>query len=379
MAKRRTRGAPAPGSAVPTWPRITASLDGDGRGELSWNSVPVEISADASDEAHAAIVARCTRIAQTIARPVRLDLKEGNRMWELAVFPSGTVQPIGDDGVPEHLHPNGVEPTFSTPWAEATRLASVVGACHTCSAPASAAEAHCQGCGALEPLSRSGGSHRSSGGIRRSGGGDPPRAQATPSKASVVERARSGRRALRQGSELTASTVPPPTPTPTPTPTPELAPPPMPSLRSAPPLTLSSARTPTPASTPTPEPARRSRRRGPAPADAPRALVIEFEDASRAVLAGSAALGRNPSPVDGRIPVRVDSRDNTVSRTHALVDLDHAGRILVTDYHSTHGVHLSGKSTSTFSPGVVYRVASGAELRLGDVLCRVSTEPARAS
>ncbi len=65
-----------------------------------------------------------------------------------------------------------------------------------------------------------------------------------------------------------------------------------------------------------------------------------------------------------------------MSRTHALVDLDRSGRILVTDYHSTHGVHLSGASNSTFSPGVVYRVPSGARLRLGDVVCRVSTEPA---
>lgn len=360
MARRRTRGAPEPGTAVPTWPRITASLEGNGRGVLSWNSVTDEISADSRDEAYAAILARCTRLAQTIGRPVRLELQHGNRMRELAVFPSGAVQPIDGDGVPEHASLDGAEPASSTSLAEVNWLAPVTGVCRACSAPASAAEVHCQGCGVVEPLSRS-------------GGGPQLRAQAMQSKAGVLEHPRSGRRALRQGTEQTASTVP------TPTRTSDLAPNPAPPLSPALQLASTPAHTHTHAPTPTSPPTRRSRRREQTPTDAPRALVIEFEDASRAVLSGSAAVGRNPSPVDGRIPVRVGSRDNTVSRTHALVDLDHAGRILVTDYHSTHGVHLSGRRTSTFSPGVVYRVPSGAELRLGDVVCRVSTEPARAS
>lgn len=292
MSRRRRRAAPEPGTAVPTWPRIIASIDSDGRGELSWNSVTDEISAVDRDATRAAIVARCTRLAQTIARPVRLELLEGGRVLELAVHPRGTAQPIGADGVP------AVDSTGDTDPA------TVVGTCRACSATASAAEARCQTCGAPEPLSRS------RGGARRP-------SNAARNREEQASRTRTGRRALRRDAQGRA--------------------------------------------------------------DAPRALVIEFEDETRAVLAGGAAVGRDPSPVDGRIPVRVDSSDNTVSRTHALVDLDHAGRILVTDYHSTHGVHVSGKRATTLSPGVVYRVPDGTRLRLGDVLCRLGVSTAAAS
>lgn len=309
MAGSRTRGAPDPGMAVPTWPRITASLDGSGRGELSWNSITEDISANDGDAAHAAIVARCTRLAQTIERPVRLDLIDGHRMRALAVHPTGAVETIDAHGVPE----------ASSGAGRAGHV--VLGTCRACSSPASAAAASCQVCRALEPLSRTGGLPRR-----------VAKTEATGEQRGADGRPRSGRRALLRDAE--------------------------------------------PAPTPAPAPRPLSRREPRKPA-APRSLIIEFEDESRAVLAGGAAVGRNPSAVGGRIPVNVASRDNTVSRTHALVDLDHAGRILVTDYHSTHGVHLSGRRTSTLSPGVVYRVPSGTELRLGDVLCRLTTSTAR--
>ena len=318
MARRRRPAAAEPGIAVPLWPRITARLGADGQGELSWNSVVRRISASDRDAARAAVVARCTRIAQTIARPVRLELHEHDRMRELVVHPSGGAEP-GDteDG------PYRTEPDLPAPVA-------VTGTCCACGCTSSAADARCLGCGALEPLSRNAEASARA-------------ARATPEEDGAGERRRTGRRELRRE-----------------------APQPL---------------------TPSPALSRRSRessrqqraaRTSPRRPASPRALVIEFDDDSRAVLPGSAALGRNPSPVDGRIPVRVDSRDSTVSRTHALVDVDHAGRILVTDYHSTHGVHLGGRRTSTFVPGVVYRVPDGAQLRLGDVLCRVSTESASA-
>ncbi len=310
--------------AVPRWPRITARLGADGQGELSWNSVVRRISASDRDAARAAIVARCTRIAQTIARPVRLELHERDRMRELVVHPSGTAEPSDtEDG------PDRTESDLPVPVA-------VTGTCRACGCTSSAADAQCQGCGALEPLSRNADASARA-------------ARATPEEDGAGERRRTGRRELRREAPL-------PQPQPQP-----LAPSPTLSRRSR-----ESSRQ---------QGAARTSPRRPA---SPRALIIEFDDDSRAVLSGSAALGRNPSPVDGRIPVRVDSRDSTVSRTHALVDVDHAGRILVTDYHSTHGVHLGWQRTSTFVPGVVYRVPDGAQLRLGDVLCRVSTESASA-
>lgn len=319
MARRRARGQLEPGAAVPTWPRISATLGPDGRGEVSWNSVPETISADDLEAARAAIVARCTRLAQQVARAVRLELHEDGRTQRLAVSPTGTVQTIDADGVPE------------LDAAEGRGRAPVVGTCRHCSGPAGAADAHCHGCGAAEPLSR--GTQKPSG----RGTDGRSRIRRHPARAGGEDeipavRPRTGRRALRRDAEPGV-----------------------------------------PAREPEPERARRSHRHAAGRPQATRALVIEFEEEPPAVLAGSAALGRYPSPVDGRIPVRVDGHVDTVSRTHALVDLDRAGRILVTDYHSTHGTHLNGARTSTFSPGVVYRVPNGAELRLGDLVCRVST------
>lgn len=327
MARRRTRGAPGPGMAVPTWPRITASLDGNGSGELSWNSTTEAMAATDSDAVHAAIIARCTRLAQTIGRPVRLDLLDGHRMRALAVHPSGAVEAIDADGVPVVRSGEGRE------------LTAVLGTCRGCSTPASAAAAVCQACGAMEPLGRSGGGPRRA--ARSEGGGE---------QRGAGGRTRAGRRALLRDAEPT----------------------PKPAAAAAAPAAAAKA-TPAPAPRPAPALSRREARK---PAT-PRSLIIEFEDESRAVLAGGAAVGCNPSAVGGRIPVHVDSRDNTVSRTHALVDLDRAGRILVTDYYSTHGVHFSGRRASTLSPGVAYRVPSGTELRLGDVLCRVTVSTTR--
>ncbi|WP_371029804.1 FHA domain-containing protein [Pseudoclavibacter sp. JSM 162008] len=352
MAGRRTSRRPEPGEAVPTWPRVTARLDASGGGMLSWSSTPAEISADDRDAALAAVVARCTRLAQTLARAIRLELHEGNRMQEFAVHPSAIMQAISADGLPET--DAGSEPDLTV----------ITGTCVACAAAASAAETRCRRCGTPEPLLR--------GGISLQRRADPE-----PDQPAVTE-PRSGRRALRRassqasragtGAGLDAGTAG----------APALARANGTETRADPETGPNAGPTTEPISRPGPErrPRRWSRRTTARLPTAPRALVIEFEDSSRAVLVGSAAVGRNPSPVDGRIPVRVDSRDNTVSRTHALVDLDRSGRILVTDYHSTHGVHLSGASNSTFSPGVVYRVPSGARLRLGDVVCRVSTEPA---
>ncbi|GAB3299125.1 hypothetical protein GCM10027427_22920 [Pseudoclavibacter terrae] len=358
MAGRRTRREPEPGEAVPTWPRVTARIDARGGGMLSWNSTPAEISADDRDAAHASVVARCTRLAQTIARAIRLELHEENRMQEFAVHPSGAIRAIRADGLPQN--DAGSEP----------ELTAIVGTCVACAAIATAAETRCRRCGTPEPLLRYGIA------LRR-------RADTEPDQP-VISEPRAGRRALRRASSQAATTAPSRRLDPGTARAPELAQAIGTETKTGPETKTEPQTEPTTEPTPMPgpgtehRPRRSSRRTAARSTAAPRALVIEFDDSSRAVLAGSAAVGRNPSPVDGRIPVRVDSRDNTVSRTHALVDLDRAGRILVTDYHSTHGVHLSGAGDSAFSPGVVYRVPSGARLRLGDVVCRVSTEPALA-
>lgn len=383
MTRKRQRGTAEPGEAVPNWPRVAASLpEGDGRGELSWNGVLTTISAHNRDAAHAAIVAHCTRVAQKLHRPIRLDLIERGGMHEFAVFPAGGLLPIGPDGVPI---PDD-ERVESGESGESGGPAPMTGECRSCQSPANAADAQCTACGAAEPLSRQ--AHRAArpsepepatsafraadarppqpGSARRGEAAGPrtgrraehraerqAEANPVPDQRAAGAQTRAGRRALR---ELTPAA----------TGVPEQNPAETPAREETPTATVQAER----------RPRTRAGKRAPS-RTAPLALVIEFDDAAPAILAGNAAVGRNPSPVAGRVPVRVESRNNSVSRTHALVDLDSAGRILVTDYHSTHGVHLDGKRSSTLSPGVVYRVPSGAQLRLGDVLCRVST--ARAS
>ena len=89
----------------------------------------------------------------------------------------------------------------------------------------------------------------------------------------------------------------------------------------------------------------------------------------------NAALGRNPSPIDGRVPVRVLSPERMVSRTHALVDVDDTGRILVTDNHSANGVEAQTDPPVRLDPGVPYVIEPGTTLLMGDVACTIDVMP----
>ncbi len=85
----------------------------------------------------------------------------------------------------------------------------------------------------------------------------------------------------------------------------------------------------------------------------------------------NAAIGRNPSPVDGRLPVPVLSPERMVSRTHALVDVDDAGRIAVTDHHSGNGIETQTDPPVRLDPGVPYVIEPGTTLLMGDVACTI--------
>jgi len=61
-----------------------------------------------------------------------------------------------------------------------------------------------------------------------------------------------------------------------------------------------------------------------------------------------------------------------LSRTHALIDLDEAGRIIVTDYHSGNGVETQTQPPARLDPGTPYVVHAGTTLLLGDVAVEVS-------
>ncbi|MFC5931520.1 FHA domain-containing protein [Cryobacterium melibiosiphilum] len=102
-------------------------------------------------------------------------------------------------------------------------------------------------------------------------------------------------------------------------------------------------------------------------------LRLHFNTQETVDVTGNAAIGRNPSSIDGRHPVSVASPGRMLSRTHArthaLLDLDEAGHIVVTDHHSGNGVETLTDPPMWLIPFQPYVIQSGTTLRMGDVEC----------
>ncbi|WP_248243262.1 FHA domain-containing protein [Microbacterium kunmingense] len=86
-------------------------------------------------------------------------------------------------------------------------------------------------------------------------------------------------------------------------------------------------------------------------------------------------IGRNPEPVDGREPLAVVTPGRMLSRTHVTIDVDDAGRIIVTDLHSVNGIELQSVSPQRLTPGEPTVIPDGATILLGDVYCTVTEAP----
>jgi hypothetical protein len=100
-------------------------------------------------------------------------------------------------------------------------------------------------------------------------------------------------------------------------------------------------------------------------------LRLTFNTTDPVEVTRNAAIGRRPDAVDGRQPIHVPSPERLLSRTHALVDVDHEGRIVVTDHHSGNGIDVQGDSPTTLTPGVPYVIQPGTSLVMGDVVCTI--------
>lgn len=98
-------------------------------------------------------------------------------------------------------------------------------------------------------------------------------------------------------------------------------------------------------------------------------LRLHFTTQESVDVDGNAAIGRHPSSIDGRQPVSVASPGRMLSRTHALVDVDDAGRVVVTDHHSGNGVETLTEPPMWLTPGQPYVIHPGTTLRMGDVEC----------
>lgn len=102
-----------------------------------------------------------------------------------------------------------------------------------------------------------------------------------------------------------------------------------------------------------------------------RTLRLTFSTQRAVDVDQNAAIGRNPEPVDGRLPVAVQSPRRMLSRTHALVDVDEQGRIIVTDHHSGNGIEAQTDPPRRLDPDVPYVIEPGTSLLMGDVVCTI--------
>ena len=115
-------------------------------------------------------------------------------------------------------------------------------------------------------------------------------------------------------------------------------------------------------------------RRATAPAAPPAPVLHLAFNTQRSVDAGPhVVIGRNPEPVDGREALTVVTPGRMLSRTHATIDVDDAGRIVVTDLDSANGIELQSAPPQWLTPGEPTVIPDGATILLGDVYCTVSS------
>jgi len=109
--------------------------------------------------------------------------------------------------------------------------------------------------------------------------------------------------------------------------------------------------------------------RGPRPQ-----LVIHLDSGETITTAAPAVLGRNPDAIYGHAPVKLPSPSREVSRTHALVDVDDDGRLIVTDHGSSNGTSVDGHALSPHTPTII---AASARLQLGDTTVQLQSRTGR--
>lgn len=113
------------------------------------------------------------------------------------------------------------------------------------------------------------------------------------------------------------------------------------------------------------------------PIDAPAVeqnWVLTLPDGSTETVSGAVVIGRNPkAPAHWPTarPLAVADTTKSVSKTHALVELDGSG-LWVHDLDSTNGVWVVvGDDATDVAPGRRAGVPAGASIELGDFVIRV--------
>lgn len=302
-----TRATLAP-HHVSEWPRIVAHVDEHGRGSITINGTSRACSAESVAALRAGIIARSVAIATSLHRPVRLDVAEAGQTHALGVRPEGYVQLVDANGM--------------IPLVDGLTIEE--GRCRLCRRLQPVTSSTCVQCGVDEPLRVEVDPNENSGPVLWADQPYPaieddaaPVDSSDPAAVDEHEGIRH-RETFHVDEELDDDI----------------------------------------------EQTRLTRRTALSPT-----LTLRIGLQEPITVGNRIAIGRRPVPVDGREPVTVDSPSRQVSRTHATIDVDDDGRIIVTDLHSANGVVLDD---SDLLPGQPTVVQDGATLRLGDLSCTVS-------
>lgn len=302
---------PVPGlDQVPSWPKLVATVHDDGTGTLMVNGTSRACSAESVTALRTGMVARCVAIATSLHRPVRLDVTEAGQTYGLAVRPEGFVQLVELDG------------TIPSPDG----LTVDEGRCRSCRRLQPVTSILCGQCGVDEPLR-----------VEVSPPAEPNDLAPNPVEVADVPAAAQPA-PTDAGATVVGMALPPQPPV---------------ELRD---VELTRVRPPIVPDEPT----------------RPR-LHLVFTSREPVTADGGVTIGRQPSAEGERHPIPVPSPGRMLSRTHAAIDLDRDGQIIVTDLHSGNGVELQEQPPRPLTPGEPTVVPEGATLLLGDVYCTVAT------
>ncbi|MFC4615588.1 FHA domain-containing protein [Cellulomonas algicola] len=312
-------------AAVPaTWPLVRVQLRPDGTGTVHVNEHASACAAASTARLRAGALARAVAVARTVGRPVRVVLADATGASLLAAHPDGTLRTLPAEGAGA---PVDVPPA----------------PCRRCGADQPVAALACGACGTLEPL----------------------RVETDP--VALLDAA-----TLSRPDEGLLASLPAPRPVPALPTVPDALPDGLPhGLRDG--LSPVSVPVPpdgrSPVSVPVlpPEPAAGGAARDAADTSGGHVLVLTVDGGAPVRVPGGASLGRDPVAPTGRTPVRVVGA--TVSKTHALVDVEPDGTILVTDFSSTNGTHVLLDAPVRLVPHTPVAVPAGTVVLLGEVRC----------
>ncbi|WP_168200444.1 FHA domain-containing protein [Protaetiibacter larvae] len=113
----------------------------------------------------------------------------------------------------------------------------------------------------------------------------------------------------------------------------------------------------------------------PAAVPAPVLWRLVLPDGAEAIVRTVALIGRNPAPSDaypGAELIAVDDTTHSVSKTHAVFEVDEQG-LWVHDLNSTNGVWVvHGEDVTEAVPGRKVEVGEGSSVELGDFVLTVA-------